>query len=104
LPWLAPLAAYCHAGLFEPLPRLRHSGKRRGEPLAPARSARGGVAIGFDEVVGPILGEGVDQKRRLSAVLDGLEAVEPVLAPIGDYEFVNRERSGRGTCTSTPRR
>ena len=84
-----PRSPYCHAGLFEPLPRLRHSGERRVEPQAPTRSARGGVAIGFDEIVGPILGQSLDQKRRLSAVLDGFEAVRPVLATIGDYEFVN---------------
>lgn len=76
------------------LPGVRHAGERRGESLSPAGSACGGVAIGFGEIVGPILGQRLDQERRLGAVLDRLEAQRTVAAAIGDDQFVNGEPFG----------
>jgi len=71
-------------------PRPRHARECRGQPLPPARSARVGVGVGLDKIVGPILGERLHQKRRLGAILGSLEAVRPVLTTVSDDQFMDR--------------
>jgi DNA-binding CsgD family transcriptional regulator len=70
-------------------PRARHAGECRGEPLAPAGSARGGVAIGLREIVGPILSRrsrrAQPQRHVYRRIAEGLG---PLLCEAG---FVDRD-------------
>ena len=78
----------------EEIPCRGHAFEAGGDPIAPPRALREGMAIGLGQIVGPIVNENADEERGLGPILARLRLVRTALPSAGHDQLVDREALG----------
>ena len=66
------------------------------DPPDPTRPARQGIFVSLGQIARAVLGQRLDQKRRLTPVFAGFQLVRPASATVGDDQFVDGIAFGPG--------